>query len=150
MPFTYDYPRPTVTVDAVIFRTGHTGPEVLLVKRGNPPFKDMWAIPGGFIEMDEELEDAAKRELEEETGIKDVALLQFGVYGAVGRDPRHRTISVVYAGFLKDNTMEAKANDDAADCMWFSIDKIPHLGFDHDKVITDAVSFAKSHNWLNT
>lgn len=148
MSYTYDYPRPAVTVDAVVFRNTDSGHQILLIKRVNPPFAGMWAIPGGFIEMDEELLDSAKRELAEETGIKEVPLYEFGVYGTVGRDPRHRTISIAYAGLLKDTTMQAKADDDAADCSWFGINNLPPLAFDHNEILKDAISFARREKWM--
>lgn len=149
MPYTYEYPRPAVTVDAAIFRVNESkDPQILLVQRGNPPFKGMWAIPGGFIEIEEPLEDAAERELNEETGIHDVKLHQYGVYGKPGRDPRHRTISIAYAGFLENNGMKAEASDDAADCDWFNLEELPDMAFDHNLLVTDAIAFAKSKNWF--
>lgn len=148
MPYTYEYPRPAVTVDAAIFRDNGEGPQILLIQRGNPPFEGMWAIPGGFIDIEEPLEDAAKRELHEETGIHNVELHQYGVYGKPGRDPRHRTISIAYAGFLENNGMKAQASDDAADCRWFLIDELPDMAFDHNLLATDAISFAKTKHWF--
>jgi 8-oxo-dGTP diphosphatase len=148
MSYNYEFPRPTVTADAIVFKKNGSIIEVLLVQRGNPPFEGMWAIPGGFIEMDEPLEIAASRELEEETGITGIDLQQFHTYGAVDRDPRHRTISVAYAGVLNDGSMKAEANDDAADCKWFDIEQIPQLGFDHNKIIADAINFGKQQQWF--
>ncbi|NTW25262.1 MAG: NUDIX hydrolase [Lentimicrobium sp.] len=146
--FTYHYPRPAVTVDSLIFRNAGNEPEVLLIKRGNPPFEGMWAAPGGFIEMDETPEAAAARELAEETGIEGVELWQYHTYGDVYRDPRHRTISVAYAGFLHDAAKIAKGGDDAAEAGWFNINKLPSLAFDHDLVVADAVAFGKSKGWF--
>ncbi len=148
MSYTYEFPRPTVTADAIVFRKKGGKPEVLLVQRANSPFKGMWAIPGGFIEMDEPLETSAARELEEETGITGVELQQFHTYGDVDRDPRHRTITVAYTGMLNDEGMNAKANDDAADCRWFDIELIPQLGFDHNTIIADAIIFGKEKQWF--
>jgi 8-oxo-dGTP diphosphatase len=148
MSYTYEYPRPAVTVDALIFKKGARVPRVLLIKRGNEPFKNMWAIPGGFIDLDEELVDAAKRELEEETGIKDTALHEFGVYGAVNRDPRHRTISIAFAGILDDDSVNAVAADDAAEADWFEVNNLPKLAFDHDMIIQDAIKYVKQNNWI--
>ncbi len=149
MPYTYEYPRPAVTVDAAVFRNHNGKSEILLIQRGNEPFKGMWAIPGGFIEMDEQLLDSAMRELEEETGITGVKLLQYGAYGDIGRDPRHRTISIAFAGLLNDNGMQAKADDDAADCRWFSIADLPDkIAFDHDLLISDAIAFAEEKGWI--
>lgn len=150
MPYTYEYPRPAVTVDAVVFRNNNENTELLLIKRGNEPFKEMWAIPGGFIEMDEQLLTSANRELKEETGVSGVNLIQYGAYGDVDRDPRHRTISIAFAGLLNDTEVEVKADDDAADCRWFSIDELPaNIAFDHNLLISDAIEFAKKKGWIN-
>jgi len=135
MPFTYEYPMPAVTVDAVIFRTTARSVEVLLVKRLNEPYKEQWAIPGGFINIDEELEDAVVRELQEETGIIHHSLSQLFTVGAVGRDPRYRTISVIYFGWFDEKTMQVKAGDDAAEACWFDIKNLPSLAFDHKQII---------------
>lgn len=134
--FLYEWPRPMVTVDAVVFKKSKTGLEVLLIQRGKEPFKGCWALPGGFIEMDEELEDAAARELAEETGLKGVKLKQIHTFGTVGRDPRGRQISVVYAGILKNDKAKIKAGDDAAETKWFVTTKPPKkIGFDHRQII---------------
>lgn len=148
MPYTYQYPRPAVTVDALVFRNIGQGPQILLIKRGNPPFQGMWAIPGGFVEMDETLEEAAQRELQEETCISGVDLKQYGTYGAINRDPRHRTISVAYAGLLTDHAVSAEASDDAADCEWFYLDQIPETAFDHKLLIDDGIALAKQQQWI--
>lgn len=131
--YTYKYPRPSVTVDCILISQNNS---ILLIQRGGEPFKDKWAIPGGFIEMDESLEVACYRELEEETGIKVKKLTQFKAYGAVDRDPRGRTISVVFYSFT-DNEVEAKAGDDAANAQWFQLDKLPELAFDHQQIIEE-------------
>lgn len=142
--YTYRYPRPAVTVDAVVFRkTPADYPDVLLIRRLNPPFKDMWALPGGFIDMDETPEDAVVRELEEETGLTGIQLTQFHTFGAVDRDPRHRTISIAYTGFLNDLTKRIKGGDDAAEAAWFPVDRLPELAFDHMDVITTALNFMR-------
>jgi len=146
--FQYTYPRPAVTVDAVIFRKSVTGAEVLLIRRLNPPFEGMWAVPGGFVDMDENLDSAALRELAEETGIKGVPLFQFYTFGDVNRDPRHRTISVAYAGFLRNSDQAAVAADDAAAVGWFSLQNLPPMAFDHALVIEKAIAFAKSCKWF--
>ena len=131
--FTYQYPRPAVTVDAIIVSKQKT---VLLIQRGREPFKGNWALPGGFIEMDEELETACRRELEEETGIRIKALKQFRAYGAVHRDPRHRTISVLFYAFV-DKEIITRAGDDAARADWFPIAQLPELAFDHQQILED-------------
>lgn len=140
MPYTYKYPRPCVTVDIVILRTSPDGQEILLIQRGNAPFEGMWALPGGFIDMDEDLESSATRELEEETGIKNLKLTQFRTYGAPGRDPRHRTITVIYYGFAPKN-IEAVAGDDARNIGWFNINQLPPLAFDHSLILSDLFQY---------
>ncbi|MDK2908669.1 MAG: 8-oxo-dGTP diphosphatase [Bacteroidales bacterium] len=140
MPFTYKYPRPCVTVDIAIVRPSPDGHEILLIQRVNPPFEGMWALPGGFIDMDEDLETSASRELEEETGIKNVKLTQFKTYGAPERDPRHRTITVVYYGFVIETTM-ALAGDDAKSLGWFNIKQLPGLAFDHNLILSDLIQY---------
>jgi 8-oxo-dGTP diphosphatase len=149
--YIYEWPRPMVTVDAAVFRIVKKDTQILLIKRGHQPYKDCWALPGGFIEMDEELEDAAVRELKEETGLADIKLEQLRTYGTVGRDPRGRQISVVFWGIAKGeetpalsneskNGGELKAGDDAAEAKWFFIKKLPvKMGFDHRKIIQDAI-----------
>ena len=140
--YTYDWPRPMVTVDAVVFDTSGDVPKMLLIKRGNDPFKGQWAFPGGFVDMDEELENAAARELAEETGLAGVKLEQFYTFGKPGRDPRGRNITIAFIG-ITENT-KIKAGDDAADAKWFEIDKLPEkMAFDHNEVAEAAV------NWLN-
>jgi 8-oxo-dGTP diphosphatase len=132
--FTYLYPRPAVTVDAIIFSKRQNS--VLLIERGNDPFKGKWALPGGFIEMDEELETACRRELEEETGIRVGEMKQFRAFGGVNRDPRHRTISVVFFAFTEQE-ITPKAGDDAALAQWFPIAKLPELAFDHGQILDE-------------
>jgi len=137
MAYTYAYPRPAVTVDAVIFRKQNGQEEVLLIQRGNPPFENQWALPGGFVDMDEDLETAAMRELEEETGLKNIPLQQFYAFGAPGRDPRHRTISIAYRGVL-DKPQPLQAGDDAKKAKWFLLDHLPEVAFDHSEIIEKA------------
>lgn len=134
MAFTYEYPRPAVTVDIIIFRLTAGEPEVLLIKRGNEPYKGKWALPGGFVDQDETLENAAARELEEETGLKDILLTQMHTFGNPGRDPRGHTVSVVYVGYLM-NDATAFAGDDAAEAEWFKPDQLPAMAFDHNMVV---------------
>ena len=133
MSFTYKYPRPAVTVDAIIIDKSEA--EVLLIQRKFYPFENMWALPGGFVDMEETLEEAIARELSEETGLTDIELEQFGAFSDVNRDPRHRTISVIFIGFVKKGDLEVAAGDDAADAKWFKIKKIKELAFDHYEVI---------------
>ena len=131
---------PAVTVDCIIYRKSgnNSDVEILLIKRAGEPFKDQWALTGGFIEIDEELDDAAKRELFEETGIIHDNLQQLFTVGTVDRDPRQRTISIIYCGLFNSETMIIKAGDDAKAAEWFDIDKLPPLAFDHNEVILKA------------
>ena len=130
---TYKYPRPSVTVDAILISNQNS---ILLIERSGDPFKGKWALPGGFIELDESLETACHRELEEETGLKVKELTQFKAYGAVDRDPRGRTISVVFYSFQEEETVPV-AGDDAANAQWFSLDQLPELAFDHQQIIDE-------------
>jgi len=131
--YTYSYPRPSVTVDCILISRNNS---VLLIQRGSEPFKDKWALPGGFIEMDESLETSCHRELEEETGVKVDKLTQFKAYGTVGRDPRGRTISVVFYSFI-DEEAAVQAGDDAANARWFQLNELPELAFDHDQIMEE-------------
>lgn len=134
--YTYYYPKPSVTTDCILLRQNkHI--DILLVKRKHDPFCGKWALPGGFVEIDEDLEEGAKRELLEETSIEHIELEQFKTYGKPGRDPRGRTISVVYFGFVNENENELIAGDDAAEVLWFDLDSLPHLAFDHNKIINE-------------
>lgn len=139
MSYTYDYPRPAVTVDCLIFRKK---PElqILLIQRKFDPFKDSWALPGGFVEIDEDLIEAAYRELEEETGLKNIELYQLQAFGKPGRDPRGRTISIVFWGIHHEQE-EVEAGDDARNAAWFEIDRLPELAFDHEHILN--VAFQK-------
>lgn len=139
MSFTYEYPRPAVTVDAAIFRESAGKWEILLIKRGNEPFLGMWALPGGFVEMEETLEEAIDRELKEETGLERISLQQLHTFSKIDRDPRHRTISTVFIGITKPDISMAQAGDDASDAEWFDIRDLPALAFDHEDVLKLAV-----------
>jgi len=138
MSYTYDYPRPALTVDAVIFKREGQDLKVLLIQRKYPPFEGQWALPGGFVNMDETLEQAVHRELLEETGLRCIHLEQLHAFGAIGRDPRGRTVSVVYWGFT-DHDQKPKAGDDAISAAWFSINKLPPLAFDHNEILNIAI-----------
>lgn len=133
MKYTYDYPRPALTVDIAVFAKNKEGHEVLLICRKNDPFSGMWALPGGFVDMDETVESAASRELFEETNLSGIHLDQFHVFSEVDRDPRGRTVSVVFTGFLNES-QEVKAKDDAKEARWFDLNKLPELAFDHTNI----------------
>ena len=139
--YIYDWPRPMVTVDAVIFSLSGEKTQVLLINRGQEPYKGKWAVPGGFVEMDEELEDAVARELAEETGLTGVHLEQMRTFGKCGRDPRGRQISIAFTGLATEEQQSMiKAGDDAAKAQWFDIEKLPpDLAFDHSEVIAFAI-----------
>ncbi len=132
--YTYKYPRPALTVDAIVIARVAGNFYVLLIERGAEPFKGKWALPGGFVEMDELLEAACIRELKEETGFEAESMQQFRVFDAIGRDPRHRTISVVFYTFA-DRIADVKGQDDAANARWFNISNLPELAFDHLEII---------------
>ncbi len=133
--YTYKYPRPALTVDAIVLCKQQDKWQILLIERGAEPFKGKWALPGGFVNMGELLENACIRELEEETGLKVNAMTQFRTFDAINRDPRGRTISVVYYIFLEE-LQAIKAGDDAKKVAWFPLSRLPEPAFDHAEVIT--------------
>lgn len=133
--YTYRYPHPAVTTDSVVFGYDGRNLSVLLVERGNEPYKGFWALPGGFLEMDETVEECAKRELEEETGIRDIYLEQFHVFSAVDRDPRERILSVSFLALTRKSDYNVIAGDDAAKAEWFNIYSLPCLAFDHNEIV---------------
>ncbi len=134
--YSYKYPRAALTVDALVYVKEKNTTWVLLIQRGKEPFKNQWALPGGFIEMDETLEQACIRELEEETGLKVNQMTQFKAYDAIDRDPRHRTISIVYFVEFKEK-QDVKGSDDAANAAWFPINELPELAFDHQQILEE-------------
>ncbi|HSQ18784.1 MAG TPA: NUDIX hydrolase [Blastocatellia bacterium] len=136
--YCYDHPRPALTVDIALFHRSENGIEVLLIKRAGEPFKGSWAFPGGFVDQNESLEDAAKRELLEETGVRGIHLEQIGAFGDPGRDPRGHTVSVTFAAVL-DRRLEVCAADDAEDSAWHSTRRLPKLAFDHKKILRVAL-----------
>lgn len=138
MKHCYEYPHPAVTVDIALFRKRGDSLEVLLIKRAKNPFKGKWAFPGGFVDENEPLDVAARRELEEETGLSGIDLTQFGAFGDPGRDPRGHTISIAYSGFVEDERAAAAA-DDAEEAEWFPVDAPPELAFDHHKILAAAL-----------
>lgn len=142
MPENYDatkFERPSVTVDVVIFSLVDNDLQVLLVKRKYPPFAGIWAIPGGFVRMEESLEDAAVRELAEETGVTDVYIEQLYTFGAPHRDPRTRVITVAYFALVPHDAIQHRPGDDAAETAWFSMFDLPELAFDHAQILSYAL-----------
>lgn len=136
--YTYRHPHPAVTADCVVF--GYDGESLflLLIERGRDPFKGCWALPGGFVEIDETVEAGARRELEEETGIRNIHLEQFHVFSAVDRDPRERVISVAFYALVRKSAFKAIGGDDAVWAEWFRTDSLPTLAFDHAEIIAKA------------
>lgn len=142
--YVYDWPRPMVSVDAAVFGFFRGKAKLLLIRRKNEPFKGRWALPGGFVGIDEELEAAAERELAEETGLVNVALEQMHTFGRCGRDPRGRQITIVFMGVASKPRRKLKAGDDAAEARWFDIEKLPKdLAFDHNEVAKFAIEKLK-------
>ncbi len=138
--YTYHYPRPALTVDVVVFTLPDDQLHILLIQRAQPPFQGSWALPGGFVNMEESLEMAAARELAEETGIEGCKLEQFHTYGDPQRDPRGRVISVAYCTYLPPETsISIREGGDAKQARWFPMTDLPDLAFDHSKIIQDAL-----------
>lgn len=137
--FTYDYERAGLTVDVALLATVDGRLSVLLVRRAGEPYAGSWALPGGYMEIDETLAAAARRELLEETGLAAGRLEELGVYDAVDRDPRGRTITVAFLGTGVEDASAAAAGDDASDARWFPVNELPAVAFDHGQIIADAL-----------
>jgi 8-oxo-dGTP diphosphatase len=145
--YTYKFPRPSLTVDVVAFSKRNGRLHVLLIQRANVPFAGNWALPGGFVDKDESLETAAKRELEEETGILQGQLEQLYAYGDPDRDPRGWTVTVAYFGLLPQETLPNEdGGSDAEQVRWFPVDDLPALAFDHTRIVGDAVQKLQHHS----
>lgn len=140
MAFAYEHARPSLTVDCVVFGFDEGDLKVALIRRGIEPFKGKWALPGGFVKMEETLEAAAKRELAEETGLKEVYLEQLYTFGEPERDPRGRTVSVAYYALVSLHGRALEASTDAAEVAWFSVEELPTLAFDHAGIVKVAVT----------
>jgi 8-oxo-dGTP diphosphatase len=140
MTYTYEYPHPAVTVDACLFTILESRMSLLLIRRGIEPFRDCWALPGGFVQIDEDLATAAKRELEEETGATGFYLEQLQTFGAVDRDPRERVISVAYFALAPADHIALSADTDASAAAWFAVEALPELAFDHDEIVQTAIT----------
>ena len=136
--YQYEYPHPAVTTDIVIFTIRDGRLKLLLIRRGAEPFKGKWALPGGFVGIDESLEDGARRELQEETGVSDVWLEQLYSFGAPDRDPRERVITVAYYALIPSDRLEIRAATDAEAVGWFALDELPELAFDHARIVAMA------------
>lgn len=137
--YTYKYPHPAVTADAVVFGFDGKSLNLLLINRGIEPYKGSWALPGGFININETAEDGALRELKEETGVDDIYLEQFHTFTAVDRDPRERVMTIAFLAFIRQNDYSVVAGDDAAKAQWFPVEKLPELAFDHKEIIKMAL-----------
>lgn len=136
--YQYEYPHPALTADCVVFGFDGRTLHVLLIERGVQPFLGMWALPGGFMRIDETVEECARRELREEAGIKEVYLEQFHVFSSVRRDPRERVVTVAFFAMVRKSDFELIAGDDAESALWFEIDSPPPLAFDHAEIIEKA------------
>ena len=140
---TYDYPRPALTVDCVIFGLDENDLQVMLIQRDIDPFQGQWALPGGFVHVDESLEEAARRELQEETGIENVFLEQLYTFGAIERDPRERIVSVAYFALAKLEGHHIHAATDVRNAAWFPVAEMPTLAFDHKEIMKVALQRLK-------
>ncbi len=143
MAYTYEFPRPNLTVDCVVFGLDEEDLKVMLIRRNLSPFKGRWALPGGFVRMNETLDEAARRELREETGIEKVYLEQLYTFGDMDRDPRERVVTVAYYALVKLGGHKIKAATDAEKAAWFSIDDMPELAFDHQRIVQTALTRLK-------
>lgn len=145
MAYTYDFPRPALTVDVVVF--GFTGSriEVMLIQRRNDPFKGSWAFPGGFVDHMEDIPIAAARELEEETGLKNHHLVEFGAFGKPSRDPRGHTVSIAFWALVNKEDVDIQPGDDAADVAWFQLTSVPQLAFDHQEMLQKALRHMREY-----
>ncbi len=135
MPYTYKYPRAALTVDAVVFGLDEDELKLLLIQRNADPFEGCWALPGGFVELDETLDEAARRELAEETGITKLYLEQLYTFGGVDRDPRERVVTIAYYALVNLSDHQIRAASDARSAAWFAVADLPSLAFDHDDVV---------------
>jgi len=138
MTFTYDYPRAALAVDCVVFGLDENDLKVLLIQRSLQPFQHTWALPGGFVRVDETLDEAARRELAEEAGVTDVYLEQLYTFGKLDRDPRERVVTVAYYALAKLSDHRLRAATDAMGVGWFGLDDLPKLAFDHEEIIAVA------------
>ena len=143
MPYTYEYPRAALTVDCVVFGLDEGDLKILLIQRDLEPFEGQWALPGGFVHLDETLDDAARRELKEETGVENIYLEQLYTIGTVGRDPRERVVTVAYYALVNLQDHSLHASTDARNAAWFEVEDIPDLAFDHHEILDLALTRLK-------
>jgi 8-oxo-dGTP diphosphatase len=141
--YTYQYPRPSLTVDCVIFGLDENSLKVLLIERAHDPFAGCWAFPGGFVDIDETIDTAARRELQEETGIENMYLEQLYTFGKVDRDPRGRVVSVAYYALVNLSDYSIQAASDASKAAWFPVNELPPLAFDHQEIFEVAINRLK-------
>lgn len=138
MEYVYKYPHAAITADCVIYGFDGERLKILLVERGVEPYKGMWSLPGGFMKIDESVEETARRELEEETGLRDIFMTQFKVFSKVDRDPRERVVTVVFMALVRPSDYQLVAGDDASNALWFDERYLPPLAFDHEEIISEA------------
>jgi 8-oxo-dGTP diphosphatase len=144
MTWSYQHPRPALTVDCVVFGFDEEDLKVLLIQRDLPPFQGRWALPGGFVHVDESLDEAARRELQEETGVSRLYLEQLFSFGELARDPRERVVSVAYYALAKLSDHRIQAATDARNAAWFAVSDTPELAFDHDRILATALERLKA------
>jgi 8-oxo-dGTP diphosphatase len=149
MPYTYDYPRPAFGTDLLLISKEDDKIEILLIERLKDPFAGFWAFPGGFVEEGESCEQAALRELEEETGLQLFSINQIGTFSKPNRDPRGWVVTVAFYAWVEKSKLEPKAGDDAKNVQWFSIHSLPALAFDHQEILNKAVFDLKLNNSTN-
>jgi 8-oxo-dGTP diphosphatase len=138
MSFTYEFARPALTVDVVVFALDAEELRVMLIERDLKPFAGRWALPGGFVRVDETVDAAARRELQEESGLKDIFLEQLYTFGDLDRDPRERVVTVAYYALVNLAGHEVRASTDARNAAWFPMNDLPDLAFDHQRILTAA------------
>lgn len=138
MPHRYEYARPALTVDIVVFALDEEDLQVMLIERDLTPFEGCWALPGGFVRIDETLDEAARRELQEETGLKEIYLEQLYTFGDLQRDPRERVVTVSYYALVNLWDHDVRPSTDARNAAWFTVNDLPELAFDHDQIMATA------------